>query len=154
MTLVWLCFHWCSVIFTRPCTLSTLSPTTGGPSLTTGGTEASFNWSAGHLWLWDIRDQQFWTAVHQLLQREPAAVLCPPHLQAWAGDSHVTMEVYVCTATAWAGDCHVTVECMDVVLSFSNLVCSHLLSYSCLQGAPNFSRNPLLRFLVHGIVNS
>ena len=28
------------------------------------------DWRPGHLWLWDLWEQQFWTALHQLLQRE------------------------------------------------------------------------------------
>lgn len=41
--------------------------------------------SAGHLWLWGLWEQQFWTVLYQLRQRTASALFQPTHLQTGAG---------------------------------------------------------------------
>ena len=42
----------------------------------------------GHRWIRDLRLQRVRADVHQLLQREAAAVLQPPHVRPRAGGIH------------------------------------------------------------------
>ena len=48
-------------------------------------TPAHIHRCTGYLWLWELWQEQLWTAVYQLRQWEPTAVLCEAHLQAGTG---------------------------------------------------------------------
>lgn len=38
-----------------------------------------------HLWVWGLREEQFWTVLHQLCQRAAPVLLQPAHFQTRAG---------------------------------------------------------------------
>lgn len=51
------------------------------------------HWSARHLRLRGLREQQFRAVLHQLCQRASPALLQPAHLQAWTSEKHFHLDL-------------------------------------------------------------